>query len=313
MKEDDLIELLSQNAPSRSDVIAGIGEDCAVIETGLPDKWLLFKVEAVVENIHFESTTPAKLVGRKALNRSISDIAAMGGIPTHALITIGIPDSSLFSWVQEAYEGIYHQAKKYEIAVVGGETTRSPKVIFINISLLGYVEKDRCIFRNRGLQVGDGLFVTGELGGSLDRKHLEFEPRLEQARWLTSHFPIRAMIDLSDGLATDLPRMLKGTSLGAELLKEAIPISKEARLRFQEGRSSKTPLEAALTDGEDFELLFALPPGYAVALLDAWKRTFPDIPLSCVGKVINTPGIYIRSRKTIEPLDLYGYDHLTQS
>jgi thiamine-monophosphate kinase len=157
--------------------------------------------------------------------------------------------------------------------------------------------------------VGDALFVTGELGGSLAGKHLDFEPRLAEARWLAAHFPVRAMIDLSDGLAGDLRHLLQAANCGAELLAEAIPISRAARLRHRENPQAKPPLEAALTDGEDFELLFAVPPEKAVPLVDAWKTAFPGLKLTCVGKITAEPGIRIRRRKSLQPLNLHGYEH----
>ncbi len=309
MNEDQWIKQLTAEAPTGPEVIAGIGEDCAVLDVGLPDRWQLLKTDVVVEGIHFDSSIPAQQVGRKALARALSDFAAMSGVPQHVLVTLLTPKPIPWTWIQEAYAGLYALARAYGLRVVGGETSQTPKALTLSITLSGYVEKDRCVFR-KGAQPGDGLFVTGELGGSLDGKHLEFEPRIEQARWLTAHFPVRAMIDLSDGLATDLRRLLHASQVGAELLKEAIPIARAAKVRYREGRSPKPPLEAAMTDGEDFELLFAIPPGYAVALVDQWKAAFPEIRLSCIGKIVAQPTVTIRSRKTVRPLNLHGYDHL---
>ena len=140
--------------------------------------------------------------------------------------------------------------------------------------MLGDVAADKCILRS-GAKGGDALFVTGELGGSLAGRHLEFEPRLAEARWLADHFPIHAMIDLSDGLAGDLRHLLQRSSVGAEVLAGAIPISRAAQLQARAESSAKTPLLAALSDGEDFELLFTVAGRDAVPLLDAWKKQFP--------------------------------------
>jgi thiamine-monophosphate kinase len=154
--------------------------------------------------------------------------------------------------------------------------------------------------------------VSGELGGSLAEHHLTFEPRLAEARWLAQTFDIHAMIDLSDGLATDL-RHLLSENIGAELRSPAIPISRAAKLAAKENPSSKTALLAALTDGEDYELLFTVSPKDAVAVLDGWKAQFTNTPLHCIGKINDTPGIILRDDKGARTLSLHGYDHLQQS
>jgi thiamine-monophosphate kinase len=155
------------------------------------------------------------------------------------------------------------------------------------------------------------LFVTGELGGSLAGKHLEFEPRLAEGRWLAENFSIHAMIDLSDGLAGDLRHILKASRVGAELLAEAIPISRAARLAAKAESSAKPPLLAALTDGEDFELLFTVSSKDAVPLLDAWRLAFPSLPLSCIGKITAAEGIHIRDKQGVRPLTAHGYTHFS--
>ena len=160
-----------------------------------------------------------------------------------------------------------------------------------------------------GARAGDAVFVTGELGGSLAGRHLDFEPRLEEARWLAAHFPIHAMLDLSDGLAGDLRHILEAGGVGAELLSSAIPISRAARLAAKAGSSPKPALVAALTDGEDFELLFTLPSAAAVPLLDAWKQPFPSLRLSCIGRITSQTGITLRDRHGARPLTAHGYTH----
>jgi thiamine-monophosphate kinase len=220
------------------------------------------------------------------------------------------------------------------------------------VALLGTVAKGCAVLRS-GAQPGDAIFVTGELGGSLAGKHLDFKPRLAEAGWLAAHFSLHAMIDLSDGLASDLRHVLHASQVGAELLAEAIPISRAARRPLgqsgeahqdgmgrgrpaREGVSGcepealfmpeggvasvageaahapvprKTPLLAALTDGEDFELLVTLASRDAVPLFDAWKTQFPELRLSCIGKITAEPGVRIRDRKGIQPLAAHGYVH----
>jgi thiamine-monophosphate kinase len=214
--------------------------------------------------------------------------------------------------VENVYAGLCQLAARHHVAIVGGETTTNPERMLISIALLGTVARDRCVLRS-GAKAGDAIFVTGELGGSLSGRHLDFEPRLSEARWLAEHFSMHAMIDLSDGLATDLRHLLRASQMGAELLSSAIPISPAARLQAKAESSSKTPLLAALTDGEDFELLFAVPGREAVPLLDAWKKRFPGLALSCIGKITAEPGLKIRDQHGVRELSAHGYTHFEKS
>ena len=148
---------------------------------------------------------------------------------------------------EDLYDGLNALAKKYGVAIVGGETTTNPGGIFISIALLGMAGRGKQILRN-GAKVGDAIFVTGELGGSHLGKHLDFEPRLAEAQWLAENFSIHSMIDLSDGLAGDLRHILNASGVGAELLKAAIPVSRAAKLQARKDSSAKPALAAALTD-----------------------------------------------------------------
>jgi thiamine-monophosphate kinase len=272
------------------------------------DDYLLFKTDAIVEGVHFTKETPPQQVGRKALARCLSDIAAMAGTPLHALITLGLPRAFHAESIEQIYAGLTELASRYHVALVGGETVTNPDRVLLSVAVLGTVPKARCVLRS-GAKPGDAIFVTGSLGGSLLAKHLEFEPRLKEARWLASHFSVHAMIDLSDGLASDLRHILQASQVGAELLASAIPISRAARLQAKEKGSAKTPLLAALTDGEDFELLFTLPSRSAVALLDAWKEQFPKTPLTCIGKITAAPTVLLRTKEGLRPLPAHGYVH----
>jgi thiamine-monophosphate kinase len=308
MTEFELIAKLTRSLPVNDTVITGPGDDCAVLDFGLPDKLFLFKTDAVVENVHFTRETPPEKVGRKALARCLSDIAAMAGTPAAALITIGLPRDFDAELIAKIYDGLNAIARTYHVAIVGGETTSNPGGIFISVALLGTVSRGKQILRN-GARVGDAIFVTGELGGSLAGKHLDFDPRIVEARWLADHFSIHAMADLSDGLAGDLRHILKASRAGAELLKSAIPVSRAAKLHAKGSSSAKPPVIAALTDGEDFELLFTVASKDAVKLLDAWKQKFPKLKLSCIGKIVAAEGITLRDRNGAQKLDAQGYAH----
>ncbi len=308
MNEFELIAKLTKSLPTNETVVAGAGDDCAVLDFGLADKLFLFKTDAVVERVHFTSETPPEKIGRKALARCLSDIAAMAGAPSAALVTIGLPEKFEVEFVEKIYDGLNALAKKFSVAVVGGETTTNPGGIFISIALLGTVERGIQILRS-GAKVGDAIFVTGELGGSLAGKHLDFEPRISEARWLAEHFSIHAMADLSDGLAGDLRHILTASNVGAEILKAAVPVSRPAKLQAQKGSSAKPAFVAALTDGEDFELLLTVAAKDAVKLADAWKEKFLELRLSCIGKIVAGEGITIRDKSGSQKLNAHGYVH----
>jgi thiamine-monophosphate kinase len=317
MNEFELIARLTKSLPANQNVVTGAGDDCAVLDLGTLDKLVLFKADAAVEGIHFTKDTPPEKIGRKALARCLSDIAAMAGTPVAALVTLGLPEKFDPEFVAKIYDGLNALAEKIGVAIVGGETTTDPGGIFISIALLGTVAHGKQVLRS-GAKAGDAIFVTGELGGSLAGKHLEFEPRLEEARWLAEHFSIHAMIDLSDGLAGDLRHILKASGVGAELLKSAIPVSRAAKagLSHCDDRTAqravparKPAFAAALTDGEDFELLFTVASRDAVKLLDAWKKKFPKLKLSCIGKIVAGGGIMIRDKTGSHKLDAHGYVH----
>ena len=366
MDEFELIARLTPSLPTNDSTVVGAGDDCALIDLGLPDRWLLFKTDAVVEGIHFTMTAAPEKIGHKALGRCLSDVAAMAGTPTHALITLALPADFDSGFLERIYAGINTLAQRHGVAIVGGETTINPERMLISASVLGTVTRGKSPLRS-GAKAGDAIFVTGELGGSLSGKHLDFEPRLSEARWLAENFSIHAMMDISDGLAGDLRHILKASKVGAELLSDAIPISHAAKSATRAESSASPPshepppqpiplplggaegarragegavhgpnacekrkgashelpllgesadvwtpphpLLAALTDGEDFELLFTAAGRDGVPLLEAWKKQFPELRLSCIGRITAEPGLTIRDKKGVRPLSAHGYVH----
>jgi len=330
MNELDLIQRLTRVLPDGPEVRVGPGDDCAVLDLGAADREFLFKTDAVVEGVHFTADTPPEKIGRKALARCLSDVAAMAGTPSAALVTLGLPRDFQPERVEGIYAGLSALARQHRVAVVGGETTLNPGGVLLSVALLGWVAKGRAV-RRAGARVGDAIFVTGELGGALAGKHLDFEPRLAEARWLAEQFDVHAMIDLSDGLATDLRHLLRAGGVGAELLMRAIPVSRAARERSRQaaqagrqpgslpsggepapdtpGAGLKPSLLAALTDGEDFELLFAVAASDAVRLLDSWRERFPTLRLSCIGKVVAGNEAVLRDEGRVWPLPERGYVH----
>jgi thiamine-monophosphate kinase len=312
MNEFDLIARLTPSLPTNAATVVGPGDDCAVLDFGLSDRLLLFKTDAVVEGVHFSRGAPPEKVGHKALARPLSDIAAMAGTPTHAVVTLALPAGFDPGFVEAVYAGMNALARRHHLAIVGGETTTNPERMLISVSVLGTVPKGRATLRS-GAKAGDAIFVTGELGGAASGKHLEFEPRLGEGRWLAEHFDIHAMMDISDGLAGDLRHLLTASGVGAELLADAIPISRAAKLAARAASPARPPLAAALSDGEDFELLFAVAGRDAVPLLDAWKKQFAHLRLSCIGRITGRSGLTLRNKNGVQPLAVHGYVHFQES
>ncbi len=290
--EDRLVRDLTAGLKQGQDVRVGPGDDCAVIGRDGDKSWCLLKTDCLLEGRHFLPNTPARWVGWKAMARSISDIAAMSGLPRHAMVTLAVDPGRPLQYVRSLYRGMEKAARAFGISIVGGETASSPGPIFLSIAMTGEVEPARCICRNGG-RPGDALFVTGRLGGSIRGRHLRFVPRVRESRWLTDHFEIRAMMDLSDGLGADLPRLAAASGTGFELSREKIP------------RNRGVTIDEAISDGEDYELLFAVSQQDVEHLVSEWARRFSKLSLSRIG-VLTEP-----NHRTKEELPK-GYDHFAQ-
>lgn len=269
--EERLLALIASALPRDRRVIAGVGDDCAVLQSPGDEQLLLLKTDCVVEGVHFSARTDAVHVGWKAMARPLSDFAAMSGVPEFALITLVVPASRGTTWIAGVYRGLSKAAKQFSVAIVGGETSGASGPAVVSVSLSGRVEKERWISRAGG-KPHDDLFVTGRLGGSLRRRHLRFTPRILESRWLTERFAIHAMIDLSDGLGTDLPRLARASRTGFELDEKSLP------------RARDCTVANAISDGEDYELLFAVDPDASLALQRAWRRKW-RIRLTRIGRL----------------------------
>ena len=287
--------------PTRGSVVVGIGDDCAVLRSHDPDKYLLYTCDPVVEGVHYRPRDPARRVGWKAMARNLSDIAAMGGVARWAIVSIGLRRHADARWVKQLYAGLQAAARKFGCQIVGGDTTHVRHEPFVVVALIGEVEKTRITLRS-GARIGDSIFVTGTLGGSRRGKHLAFTPRIDEARWLVSSFPLSAMIDLSDGLSSDLHRLAERSQrgIGFEVQAAEVPIARAARGR----------LAAALNDGEDYELLFTIDPRHVTALRKKWARKF-RVELTEIGRVVrSTHKVVLIERDGSRSFPAAaGYDH----
>jgi thiamine-monophosphate kinase len=218
----------------------------------------------ITEGVDFLAKDKPELIGRKALAVSMSDIAACGGIPRYCLVSLGIPKNISVEKIDKISRGMFNLAREYKVNIVGGDLSRANRLT-IDVSMLGIVEKSNLCLRS-GAKIGDIIFVTGELGGSILGKHLRFIPRLKEARFLVKNFKVNAMIDISDGLSQDLGHILKQSKVGAIIYEDLIPLNRQAR-SFRE----------ALFMGEDFELLFTLSRKEAKRLLEKNTGLFKPI------------------------------------
>lgn len=255
--EFGLIDEFRKCLVSGPGVKLGLGDDAAVLRRDRGD--VLFTTDMLIEGRHFRlNEASAAEIGRKAMAVNVSDIAAMGGEPTYAVVAAGLPPRFPLAFVRGLYDGLNAMSHACGVQIVGGDTNASDRLV-LSVALLGRVREGRALTRS-GAQKGDILFVTGSLGGSYkSRKHLRFTPRLAESRFLVKNFSVHAMMDLSDGLSSDLAKIAFESGVGALVQSGALPLSRGASL------------EAALHEGEDFELLFALSPRDADRLISSKK------------------------------------------
>jgi thiamine-monophosphate kinase len=246
---------------------------------------------------------PPRAVGAKLLKRNLSDLAAMGAQPTAAVIALTLDPHVSLSWLEKFYRGLAACAREYRVPIVGGDVAQADGILSASLTLLGHSAGERMLLRS-GAKIGDWIYVTGKLGGSIAGHHFKFEPRLAAGAWLASRTEVCAMIDLSDGLAKDLPAITPGNA-EPSIIPNDVPISRDA-LRLSK-KSNRTALSHALSDGEDYELLFAVSKRTdRNAFENAWPRRFKT-PLTCLGRFVSQGK---RPSGTIDLSDFHGYEHL---
>ncbi|HVU32095.1 MAG TPA: thiamine-phosphate kinase [Opitutaceae bacterium] len=271
----------------------GIGDDCAVVPGS--GRSQLVTVDPVIFGRHFDATVPPRAVGAKLLKRNLSDIAAMGGEPRVAVVALTLDARTRIDWVEGFYRGLADVARRYRISVVGGDVAQADGTVAASLTLLGETTGSRAVTRT-GARSGDWIYVTGRLGNTVRTgHHYRFTPRLEEGAWLARQRDVRAMMDVSDGLAKDLHALTP---------RAATPALEPASLPLRAGAD----IRAALSDGEDYELVFAFArQGDRAALERAWHRRFPRLPLSCIGRFLPPNAL---PAGTLNLQDFRGYEHL---
>jgi thiamine-monophosphate kinase len=281
----------------------GIGDDCAVIPPTRHHQ--LVTTDPVIYGRHFDTTVPPRAAGAKLLKRNLSDIAAMGGRPAAAVVSLALGPDTSFRWLREFHLGLAVCALQHGVKIVGGDITQGPVGFFGAFLTLHGESAGRRVVTRSGAKPGDLLYVTGRLGGSLLGHHHTFLPRLAEGAWLGGRPEVRAMMDVSDGIAKDIDS-LTPDGLAPALQASAMPISAAARRLAK--ATKRPPLHHALTDGEDYELLVVVRAQADTARFEtAWRKRFPRLKLSRLGRFV---------RKGQLPAgalclgDYQGYEHL---
>ncbi len=280
LSEDKIIQSFKKIIPAKFQGNLGIGDDADWI--CLKSKNLVVSCDAIVDHVDFLSEKHKPfLVGRKALAINLSDMAAMGAKPLAWILTLGFPASTKLNWIQSFFKGAARIAAKYQLKCLGGDLTRASEIM-ASITILGEPIQGAPIDRS-GAKAGDWIGVTGHLGGSILKHHLNFEPRLRESDFLARCARPTSMMDLSDGFAQDLNKLCAASRLGARVELDAVPVSHDA-LHLHPKNASKA-LISALQDGEDFELLFTVNSDQKKYLDHVWKTQFPKVNLSWVGRM----------------------------
>ena len=333
--ESEIISKIRHRARKTDSVVTGIGDDAAVVRAS-SGKDLIACCDLMVEGVHFRREwAPPKLIGGKALAVTLSDVAAMGARARFAMISVAIPRDCSSEFVDELFEGIFELADSCGVEIIGGDTSRSPDSLFIDMTIIGECERGRAVTRS-GAQIGDAIYVTGELGASALgltlfeqgvrlgdcepnasgekaekmrealMKHLAPVPRLEIGRALAERGLASAMIDVSDGLSTDLSHILDESGVGAVIHSDAIPVA-----LCVESLAARSPaidaLQLALHGGEEYELLFTCRPN-CKAQLDELSREL-SLSVSRIGEIVTGNGLQLERNGALERIRPAGHEH----
>jgi len=326
--EFELIRLLTSDSVYDERTIVGVGDDCSVYEI-TKGNYILSTCDMLVEDVHFSRKWASGFfIGCKSIASSLSDIAAMGGKPLFALTSIALPSATPVEFAQDVYIGIRSICRDYHVAVLGGDTVRSPDKVVIDIAMIGECPHGKYILRS-GAKAGDAIVVTGALGDSaaglellngnisecdterrshLVEAHLAPEPRSREGLFLAQHFELHSMIDVSDGLAGDLRHICEMSGVGARIWSDKIPLSQSLEQMCR--AAAFDPLQFALSGGEDYELLFTLDPNELDRLRKQWYDEF-DVPLSHIGEIDGAAGVIrlVSADNQERPLTALSFDH----
>ena len=324
LSERNIIEAIArQSRGGPPELLKGIGDDCAVVRKagGLVDLWT---TDALVQGVHFDlSWHPPRLLGRKAASVNISDIGAMGGRPRFALLCLGLPSDCSRQFLDELMAGFLEVLTMHDMVLVGGDTVAAGERFMLSVTLCGEMEERHVCYR-AAARPDDLVWVSGCLGDAacglalcrqghqaveeyqgLCRAHLDPQPQARLGRLLAQSGLIHAMMDISDGLATDLAHICKASGVGAEIMASDVPLSPE--LQKTAPALQFVPLELALQGGEDYQLVFTAPADNSPALLDLCRGAGQDI--ACVGRITAGEGVMLCRNGERQDITFHGYEH----
>ena len=303
MEREFLNWLRTQMSGSEA-VVLGPSDDCAIVNVS-PGCQQVLTTDMLMDGVDFVCDQhDSTQIGRKCMAVNLSDLAAMGATPKFALVSLSLPHAWSVDETQKLMTGILSMSQEYGISVVGGDTNRWDRPLVVSITAIGEVAMGEA-WRRSGAQVGDRLVVTGPCGGSLLQKHLHFLPKISEANWLREKSGIHAAIDISDGLAWDTFQLAKASGLSAILNESDIPVAQDAVNRSKE--TGWSPLQHAMEDGEDFELVLAVEPESLLSIQKDWPF---EQPLVDFGEIVEDDGFWVRrpdgSMSNYRP---EGYEH----
>lgn len=310
-------------------IICGIGDDCAVLE---PEEGfnLLWTVDTLIEGVHFDLRyTPLKLLGRKSLAVNLSDVAAMGGDPQYALLSLGWPPQRDLRQALELAGGMQEMASEFGVSLIGGDTVGAPEGLNLSLTVLGRVRPDELLRRDQAL-VGDLIYVTGSLGQaaagleilrrglelpdtikkSLVQAFLDPRPQVAAGRLLARYHLATSLIDLSDGLASDLHQICLRSRVGAVIAAESVPVT--PAVREVALRTGQDPLDLALKGGEDYFLLFTIAEKKVPEMQKVFARAKLPEP-RCVGQMVAGSGVTLRTATGEVDISGAGFNHFPET
>ena len=304
--ENNLLRWFRETLPSHKQLLLGAGDDAALLK--LTDgARLVATTDMLMDGVDFRlGEHDPVLIGHKALAVNLSDLAAMAARPVAALVSLALPRTGGERLAKELYRGILPTAAQYGVAIAGGDVNSWDGPLVISVTALGEVQPGR-EWRRSGARPGDLILVTGSFGGSILGHHLQFFPKVDEALWLAEHLEVHAAIDVSDGLLLDLSRLAEASGVGACVKLDQVPVSEAARMLSDREQNGVSPLDHALGNGEDFELILAVPS-------DAAERFFEPHPewkdgLTQIGRFSAVQGLWSIEGTDLKPMAPRGYEH----
>lgn len=304
--ESEFIDWLRKRLPVHRDLTPGIGDDAAVLQLAGTDRSVL-TADLLTDGVDFElAKIDPRRAGRKALAVNLSDLAAMAARPLASIITLALPRAGALELAKALYEGLIPLAERYDLAIAGGDTNAWDGPLVVSVTLVGEVTERGPLLRS-GARPGDAVLVTGRFGGSRLGHHLDFEPRVREALELASRWTLSAGIDVSDGLSLDLSRVAEASGCGAVVELDKVPVAEAAGRWAEKLDDGSTALDHALADGEDFELILAVPPEAAAEMV----ATQPlECGLAQIGRFVAEPGLWqVDQSGARRPLTPRGFEH----